>query len=145
MVSFVKPILLQIILKSSVVGKMWGNKKGNHLLYRQLPSYIVTSQGFEPQISSAVTRCSIQLCYEAILMGAKVEILNQYRLKKISLFFMISVLLPNKPHNIKMNNSKKYWKLINSMLKSVFKPIVIRNIQMRHKYRYSYQIICCAE
>jgi len=61
-------------------------------------------------------------------MGAKVEILNQYRLKKISLFFMISVLLPNKPHNIKMNNSKKYWKLINSMLKSVFKPIVIRNI-----------------
>ena len=31
-----------------MVGKMWGNKKGNRLLNRQLPSFIVTPAGFKP-------------------------------------------------------------------------------------------------
>ena len=31
-----------------MVGNMWENKKGNYLLYRQLPSFIVTPEGFEP-------------------------------------------------------------------------------------------------
>ena len=28
-----------------MVGKMWGNKKGNHLYNRQLPSFIVSAKG----------------------------------------------------------------------------------------------------
>ena len=31
-----------------MVGKMWGNKKGNYLFNRQLPSFLVTPAGLKP-------------------------------------------------------------------------------------------------
>ena len=58
---------------TSSFSEVFKHKKSEHKLEFSNLSTLVTSEGFKPSTSTAVMCCTIQLCYEALIVGANIS------------------------------------------------------------------------